>query len=114
LRNLGTDTIVIAGTLTNFCCGTMARQGYERGVHVIVGSDITATDDPVMQGAELRVLRKGFARVMTSVEICTISCIMIHVRTNFKRRRRAPSCCDPRVRGYGNGAGNGLDIRSIG
>jgi hypothetical protein len=38
--------------------------------HVIVGSDITATDDPELQDAELRVLRKGFARVMTSAEIC--------------------------------------------
>ena len=70
LRNLGRDTIVIAGTLTNFCCGTTARQGYERGFHVILGSDVTATDDPDMQEAELRVLRKGFARVMTSTEIC--------------------------------------------
>jgi nicotinamidase-related amidase len=69
LRNLGRDTIVIAGTLTNFCCGTTARQGYERGFQVIVGSDITATDDPDMQDPELRVLRKGFARVMTAAEI---------------------------------------------
>jgi nicotinamidase-related amidase len=34
LRNLDRDTIIIAGTLTNFCCGTTARQGYERGFHV--------------------------------------------------------------------------------
>jgi nicotinamidase-related amidase len=70
LRNLAKDTIVIAGTLSNYCCGTTARQGYERGFHVIVGSDITATDDSEMHAAELRVLRKGFARVMTSAEIC--------------------------------------------
>lgn len=69
LRNLDRDTIIIAGTLTNFCCGATARQGYERGFHVVVGSDITATDDPEMQEPELRVLRKGFARVMASAEI---------------------------------------------
>ena len=69
LRNLGRDTIIIAGTLTNFCCGTTARQGYERGFNVVFGSDLTATDDPEMQNAELSVLRKGFARVMPAQEI---------------------------------------------
>jgi nicotinamidase-related amidase len=63
------DTVIVAGTLTNFCCGTTARQGYERGFHVVFGSDITATDDPDMQEVELRVLRKGFARVLTAEEI---------------------------------------------
>jgi nicotinamidase-related amidase len=71
LRNLDRDTIIIAGTLTNFCCGTTARQGYERGFNVVFGSDITATDDPDLQDAELSVLRKGFARVMTAREIAS-------------------------------------------
>jgi nicotinamidase-related amidase len=69
LRNLDRDTIVICGTLTNYCCGTTARQGYERGFNVVVGSDVCATDDPAMQDPELKVLRKGFARVLTSEEI---------------------------------------------
>lgn len=69
LRNLNRDTIIVAGTLTNFCCGTTARQGYERGFNVVLGSDVTATDDPELQEAELSVLRKGFARVMTADEI---------------------------------------------
>jgi len=69
LKNLARDTIIISGTLTNFCCGTTARQGYERGFHVVFGSDITATDDPEMHEAELRVLRKGFARVRTAAGI---------------------------------------------
>jgi nicotinamidase-related amidase len=64
LRNLGKDTVIICGTLTNFCCGMTARQGYERGFKVIFGSDITSTDDPNLQEPELKVLRKGFARVM--------------------------------------------------
>lgn len=64
LKNLQKDTIIICGTLTNYCCGTTARQGYERGFKVIFGSDITATDDPSMQEPELKVLRKGFAKVM--------------------------------------------------
>ena len=69
LRNLGRDTIVICGTLTNYCCGTTARQGYERGFKVVVGSDVCATDDPAMQEPELKVLRKGFAKVLSAEEI---------------------------------------------
>ncbi len=69
LKNLGRDTIIVCGTLTNFCCGTTARQGYERGFQVVVGSDVCATDDPDLQEPELMVLRKGFARVLTCEEI---------------------------------------------
>jgi len=65
LKNLRRNTVIICGTLTNYCCGTTARQAYERGFKVIFGSDITATDDPDMQEPELRTLRKGFAKVMT-------------------------------------------------
>lgn len=69
LRNLGRDTLIICGTLTNFCCGTTARQAYERGFKVVFGSDVTATDDPDMQEPELQVLRKGFAKVLSADEI---------------------------------------------
>jgi len=64
LKNMEKDTIIICGTLTNYCCGTTARQGYERGLKVIFGSDVTSTDNPEMQEPELQVLRKGFAKVM--------------------------------------------------
>jgi nicotinamidase-related amidase len=69
LRNLKKDTVIICGTLTNFCCGTTARQAYERGFKVVFGSDVTAADDPSLQEPELKVLRKGFARVLTSAQI---------------------------------------------
>jgi nicotinamidase-related amidase len=69
LKNLEKDTILICGTLTNYCCGTTARQGYERGFKVIFGSDVTSTDDPEMQVSELKVLRKGFAKVMALKDI---------------------------------------------
>jgi nicotinamidase-related amidase len=69
LRNLGCDTVVITGTLTNLCCGTTARQAYERGYFVVVGSDLTATNDPEIQAAEIKTLRYGFARVLTADEI---------------------------------------------
>jgi nicotinamidase-related amidase len=69
LRNLGRDTVIITGTLTNYCCGTTARQAYERGYRVVFGADVTATDDESRQEPELAVLRKGFAQVLRAEEI---------------------------------------------
>lgn len=69
LRNLDRDTVIVTGTLTNYCCGTTARQAYERGYQVVFGSDVTATDDESRQEPELAVLRKGFALVLTAEEI---------------------------------------------
>jgi nicotinamidase-related amidase len=69
LRNLGRDTVVVTGTMTNLCCGTTARQAYERGYHVVFGADLTATNDPELQAAELKTLRYGFARVVTAAEL---------------------------------------------
>ena len=68
-KNLGKDTVIICGTLTNYCCGMTARQAYERSFQVVFGSDVTATDDPDMQEPELKVLRKGFALVLSAAEI---------------------------------------------
>ena len=72
LKRLHKDTVIICGALTNFCCGTTARQAYERGFKVVFGSDITATDDPAMQEPELQVLRAfrnstGWSQRLTTV-----------------------------------------------
>ena len=69
LKHMGKDTIIISGTLTNCCCGTTARQGYERGYKVIFGSDITSTYTKEMQEAEMGILRLAFAKVQSSIEI---------------------------------------------
>lgn len=69
LRNLNKDTIIICGTLTNCCCGTTARQGYERGYKVIFGSDVTSTYTQEMQSAELGIIRFAFGRVLTCQRI---------------------------------------------
>lgn len=69
LKNMGKDTVIICGTLTNYCCGATARQAYERSFKVIFGSDITAADDPEMQEPELKIMRKGFAKVLGAEEI---------------------------------------------
>ncbi len=69
LKNLGKDTVIICGTVTNICCGMTARQAYERSFKVIFGSDVTSSDDPELQEPELKVLRKNFAKVLLSKEI---------------------------------------------
>jgi nicotinamidase-related amidase len=69
LRNLGRNTVIITGTLTNVCCGTTARQAYERGFNVVVSRDATATNDPEIHEHELMTLRYAFARVLSTEDI---------------------------------------------
>jgi nicotinamidase-related amidase len=69
LRNLGVDTVIICGTMTNFFCGSTAREAFWRGFRVAFGSDINSSDDPECQRAEIKTLRRGFARIMTASEI---------------------------------------------
>lgn len=72
LKNLGKDTVIICGTVTNICCGMTARQAYERSFKVVFGSDVTSSDNPELQEPELKVLRKNFARVLSADEIIDI------------------------------------------
>jgi nicotinamidase-related amidase len=69
LKNLGKDTLIISGTLTNYCCSTTARQAYERSFKVVFGSDVTAAHFPELHDMELKVLRRGFAKVMSLHEL---------------------------------------------
>jgi nicotinamidase-related amidase len=69
LRSLGATTVVITGTMTNFCCGSTAREAFWRGFDVVFGSDCNSTDDPGLHEAELATLRRGFARIATAAEI---------------------------------------------
>ncbi|HEY6114360.1 MAG TPA: isochorismatase family cysteine hydrolase [Candidatus Dormibacteraeota bacterium] len=69
LRRLEVTTIVICGTVTNICCGTTAREGFAYGYRVIFGSDVNSSDDPAQHEAEVRSLRRAFARIMTAAEI---------------------------------------------
>ncbi len=69
LRSLGVTTVVICGTMTNFCCGSTAREAFWHGYKVIFGSDVNSTDDQLAQEAELGTLRRGFARIMRADDI---------------------------------------------
>jgi nicotinamidase-related amidase len=69
LRSLGIRTLVITGTMSNYCCGATAREAFWHGYGVIFGSDVTSSDDDELHDAELRTLRRGFARIATADEI---------------------------------------------
>lgn len=69
LRGLRKDTLVITGTLTNFCCEATARAGFDRGYHVLMCSDLCASDNPWAHDATLQTMRRGFGRVLDSEEI---------------------------------------------
>lgn len=69
LRNRGVQTLIISGTLTNFCCESTARTGYSLGYHIVFGSDINATDSALAHDATLRTMRRGFARIMNHRQI---------------------------------------------
>jgi len=69
LKNLEKDTVIICGTLTNYCCSTTARQAYERSFKVVVGSDVTSAHFQDLHEAELKVLRRGFAKILSVDEL---------------------------------------------
>lgn len=69
LGRLDVQTVVLAGTLTDCCVGTTARQAFERGFGVVVAADATAAALPEMHDAELRILRRSFARIRSVDEI---------------------------------------------
>jgi nicotinamidase-related amidase len=69
LRSLGVKTVVIAGTMSNYCCGATAREAFWHGYGVVFGSDITSSDDDELHEAELKTLRRGYARIMSAEEI---------------------------------------------
>ena len=63
------DTVIITGCMTNYCCGATARDAFFRDYKVIFGSDVTATDNRDLHEAELKALRRGYARVIPADEI---------------------------------------------
>jgi nicotinamidase-related amidase len=69
LKNLDKDTIIICGTLTNYCCSTTARQAFERSFKVIFGCDVTSSHFYDLHEFELKILRRGFAKILSYKDI---------------------------------------------
>jgi nicotinamidase-related amidase len=64
-RNIGLDTIVVTGFLTDQCVDHTIRDGADRGFHMICVSDACATDTPERHRAALAAF-KGYCRTETT------------------------------------------------
>ncbi|MFT4198393.1 MAG: cysteine hydrolase [Pseudoxanthomonas sp.] len=69
LRAAGVDTLVIAGTLTNCCCESSARDAYMLGYRVLVVADATAAVTDAEHNAALLNLAVMFADVRSTDEV---------------------------------------------
>ncbi|MDO5604398.1 MAG: isochorismatase family cysteine hydrolase [Paracoccus sp. (in: a-proteobacteria)] len=54
MRNIGIDTVIVTGFLTDQCCDHTIRDGADRGFHMICVSDGCATDTRARHAAALR------------------------------------------------------------
>ena len=69
LRDWGTDTLIIAGTLTNCCCESTARDANMLGYRVLFLSDATAAVTDQEHNAALLNLQIMFADVRRTSEV---------------------------------------------
>jgi ureidoacrylate peracid hydrolase len=69
LHNLGVDTLVTCGVITNGCVESTVRDGRDLGFKMIVASDCCATWTRDMHERSLRYLAVSFGNVRTSDEI---------------------------------------------
>ena len=69
LQALGTEMIVITGTLTNCCCESTAREANMAGYKVIVAADAMAAVTDAEHNAALLNLRVSFADVRRTRQV---------------------------------------------
>ena len=71
LRALGVDTVVSTGVSTNNCVAMTSMEACDLQYRVVVTSDATGTDSDEMQETTLTMLRRLWARVLTTEEVLT-------------------------------------------
>lgn len=69
LHNLKIETVIVTGTMTQYCCESTAREAYWRGFNVIFPSNLNTTDDQELHNATLKTLRRGFAMICSDEEL---------------------------------------------
>lgn len=69
LAGLDVDMLVIAGTLTNVCCETTARDGNMLGYKIVFLSDATAASTDEEHNAALLNIRVSFGDVRRTAEL---------------------------------------------
>ena len=73
LEDLGTEMVIITGTLTNCCCETTAREANMAGYKVIFVADATATHTDAEHNAALLNLRLNFADVLRTKAVLAMA-----------------------------------------
>ena len=66
VREQGVDTVLIAGTVTNVCCESTARDAMMLNYKVVMVSDCNAADNDEEHNASLRAIYLTFGDVMDS------------------------------------------------
>jgi nicotinamidase-related amidase len=74
LRNLGMQTLIVAGVTTSSCVDTTARDAADRGFQTVVVEDATAEHDQQSHEAALRQFAVRWGRVWTTAETTTRLC----------------------------------------
>ncbi len=68
LRNMGLDTVIVTGFLTDQCVDHTMRDGADRGFRMICATDACTTDTAARHEAALAAF-KGYGRLTTTHEI---------------------------------------------
>ena len=69
LRALGVDTVITVGVSTNNCVAMTSMEACDLQYRVVVVADGTGTDSDEMQDATLTMLKRLWARVLTTDEV---------------------------------------------
>ena len=68
LRNFEITGLFVVGVYSNECVSTAIRDACDRGFHVTLVSDCTATVTPELQNATITTMKDRYARVLTTDE----------------------------------------------
>ncbi|MBK1867672.1 cysteine hydrolase family protein [Aestuariivirga sp. YIM B02566] len=68
LRNIGIDTVLVTGFLTDQCVDHTIRDGADRGFYMTCIADACATESPERHEAALSAF-KGYCRIRTTAEV---------------------------------------------
>ncbi len=69
LRNMGIETLVVAGMATDMCVETTSRDAADRGFNVIIAEDASATFFPDHHRAALSGFARVFGQVWASADV---------------------------------------------
>jgi nicotinamidase-related amidase len=68
----GLRQVVVVGTVTQICVEETVREGFHRGLEMVVVRDAVASFDPELARATLRNLAAKFARVESSATVLSV------------------------------------------